>query len=139
MNAAEKLALLRRYEPILRFTRGESFYPCAVESYVAECGLYVQVPRRPVECLVTDGKLTLAQLGETRNRGPQAIYFLKFIDPLNLAEMARYRLRRGIEDLRDRARHFSAGRGRLARVGYSSRILDAIYKSGEKGKEVAVE
>ena len=127
MNAAEKLALLHRYEPILRFTRGESFYPCAVESYVAECGLYVQVPRRPVERLVTEGKLTLAHLGEGRDRGPQAIYFLKFIDPLNLAEMARYRLQRGIEDLRDRARRFSAGRARLARVGYSSRILDAVY------------
>ena len=127
MNAAEKLALLRRHEPILRFTRGEAFYPCAVESYVAECGLYVQVPRRPVESLVTEGKLSLAQLGEARDHGPQAIYFLKFIDPLNLAEMARYRLQRGFEDLRDRTRHFSAGGARLARVGYSSRVLDAIY------------
>jgi len=127
MNAAEKLALLRRYEPILRFTRGESFFPCAVDRYVAECGLYVQVPRRPVENLVTEGKLTLADLDEARDHGPRAVYFLKFIDPLNLAEMARYRLQQGIEDLRDRARRFSAGRARLARVGYSSRILDAIY------------
>jgi len=127
MNAGEKLALLRRYEPILRFTRGESFFPCAVDRYVAECGLYVQVPRRPVESLVTEGKLTLADLDETRDHGPRAVYFLKFIDPLNLAEMARYRLQQGIEDLRDRARRFSAGRARLARVGYSSRILDAIY------------
>ncbi len=127
MNAVEKLALLRRYEPVLRFTRGESFFPCGVERYVAECGLYVQVPRRPVECLVSEGQLTLAHLGEPRDHGPRAVYFLKFIDPLNLAEMARYRLQQGIEDLRDRARHFSAGRARLARVGYSSRILDAIY------------
>jgi hypothetical protein len=127
MNAAEKLALLRRYEPILRFTRGESFFPCDVDRYVAECGLYVQVPRRPVENLVTEGKLTLAHLDEARDHGPRAVYFLKFIDPLNLAEMARYRLQQGIEDLRDRARRFSAGRARLARVGYSSRILDAIY------------
>jgi hypothetical protein len=76
---------------------------------------------------VTEGQLTLGHLGQPRDHGPRAVYFLKFIDPLNLAEMARFRLQQGIEDLRDRARHFSAGRARLARVGYSSRILDAIY------------
>ena len=38
--AAEDLRLLRRYEPVLRFTQGELFLPMKVESYLEKCSLW---------------------------------------------------------------------------------------------------
>ncbi len=38
--AAEDLRLLRRYEPVLRFTRGELFLPMSVSAYLDRCGLW---------------------------------------------------------------------------------------------------
>ena len=35
-DAAEDLRLLRRYEPVLRFTRGELFLPMSVSAYLDE-------------------------------------------------------------------------------------------------------
>ena len=37
-------ALLRRFEPVLRFTKGERFLPMDVEPYVRESSLWVQRP-----------------------------------------------------------------------------------------------
>src|SRR5256886_5200852 len=39
-DAAEDLRLLRRYEPVLRFTRGELFLPMSVSAYLERCGLW---------------------------------------------------------------------------------------------------
>src|SRR6201986_5189293 len=39
-DAAEDLRLLRRYEPVLRFTRGELFLPMSVPAYLERCGLW---------------------------------------------------------------------------------------------------
>jgi hypothetical protein len=39
-DAAENLRLLRRYEPVLRFTRGELFLPMSVSAYLDRCGLW---------------------------------------------------------------------------------------------------
>ena len=38
---SEDLELLRRYEPILRFTNGELFFPMPTDGYVAACDLLV--------------------------------------------------------------------------------------------------
>ena len=35
------LELLRAFEPIVRYTRGELFFPTGVEGYLAECDLLV--------------------------------------------------------------------------------------------------
>ena len=41
-------ALLRRFEPVIRSTTGDKFYPMDVEPYVRACSLWVQRPvRRP--------------------------------------------------------------------------------------------
>ena len=42
-DAAENLRLLRRYEPVLRFTRGELFLPMSVSAYLDRCGLWQAV------------------------------------------------------------------------------------------------
>ncbi len=70
-DAAEDLRLLRRYEPVLRFTRGELFLPMAVPDYLATCALWrsarpARFPRRREtgERLCGPGELTPARLAQ---------------------------------------------------------------------------
>jgi hypothetical protein len=74
---------------------------------------------------VPEGGLTLVELAEPRQYDSQAIYYLQFIEPLNITELASYRLK--IFRQRDPNNLFRAGRGRLARVGYGSRFVDALF------------
>ena len=121
--------LLRRYEPVIRYTKGEEFFPSAVESYVRASSLWVHHPDGTNTLLVEEGQLTLEKLAEPRRAEFGAVYYLKFIEPLNIAELTAYLLRGGIKGLhkRDRADVFRARLGRLARVGYGSRLLDALF------------
>ena len=41
MPRVDDLALLREYEAVVRFTRGEHFLPMAVEPYIAACSLWL--------------------------------------------------------------------------------------------------
>ena len=36
------LELLRKFEPVVRFTYGEYFFPCAVDEYVRRCSLWLR-------------------------------------------------------------------------------------------------
>ncbi len=120
------LQLLRSYEPVLRFTKGEKFFPMAVEPYIRECSLWVRRPNQKPVCLIPPGQMTLEALAGPRTLGFGAVYYLKFIEPLNLTELAAYRLQQGLTR-RDPMKTFHAGSGRLARVGYGSRLLDAGF------------
>jgi hypothetical protein len=111
-------ALLRRFEPVIRYTRGERFLPIDVESYVRACSLWVQRPGEPPEKIVPEGELTLEKLAEPRPAEFGAVYYLKFIEPLNIAELAAYAVQTGLAR-KNPDQVFEAGRGRLARVGYA--------------------
>lgn len=123
--AADK-ALLRRFEPVIRYTRGEAFFPMEVEPYVRACSLWRQLPDRPAVCLIPEGQLTLEKLAEPRTEGFDALYFLKFIEPLDLTALAGYQLQEGLKK-KEAMDIFKAGRGRLARVGHGSRFIDALF------------
>jgi hypothetical protein len=119
-------ALLRRFEPVVRYTRGERFFPMNVEPYVRECSLWRQTVDGDAECLMPEGQLTPEKLAEPRAGGFGTVYFLKFIEPLNIAALARYQLEETLKR-KDPKDVFRAGRGRLARVGYGSRFVDALF------------
>ncbi len=127
----QDLALLQRFEPVLRFTRGEHFFPCDVNDYVACCSLWRQLPGREAECLIPTRELTLEKLGafstvEQGHSRQGAVYFLKFVDPLNMVEMATHtRQQRAVDKQTQNV--FQPGPGRLARVGYFSRLVDAAF------------
>ncbi len=129
MNAIEDLAILRRYEPVIHYTRGEHFFPMDVERYINECSLWVQRSDEPAELLVPEGELTVEKLVQTRPDGFGTVHFLKFIEPLDLIELARYSINQALKKFsqRDLSDVFYAGRGRLARVGYGSRFVDALF------------
>jgi hypothetical protein len=123
------LEILRRYEPVLCFTRGEPFFPTDIDRYIRQSSLWVQRPDEPPEMLVQQGDLTLEKLSQPRQDGFGSVYFLKFIEPLDLLELARYSLKNTVQSLsrRDPENVFHAGRGRLARVGYTSRFVAALF------------
>lgn len=126
-SRAADLALLRRYEPIFRFTRGEELYPADVKWYVGHSSLWVSHPDGLRELLVEEGGLTLERLGQERTVERGAILHLTFSDPLNLAQLSAFLLEEGVRALRDPEHRFRADVARLARVGYTSRFLDAIF------------
>jgi hypothetical protein len=122
--------LLRRFEPVLRSTKGNRFYPMDVEPYVRACSLWVQRPDEEAVCVVPDGKLTLENVAQQPHDESGAVHFLKFTDLRDLKRPAsrggrfkvfRSRAARGFKESREA---FRAGRGRLARVGYFSRFID---------------
>jgi hypothetical protein len=115
-----EVALLRRYEPILRFSRGEQFYPMDAEEYIRNSQLCVLRPNELPDTIVPRGALTGAQLGRLRYDSPGAIYYLHFVDPLAPAEVQHFRATSTLHD-------FHAGQGRLARVGLLTRLGDLIF------------
>ena len=125
MLELDQASLLKRYEPVLKFTVGERFFPYNVEDYVEKASLWVKKPKTPAEELVSEAELDLEKLGSSRLEGAKNVYFLQFISPINLAEMAEFRF----NELREaiKKREFQPTRSRLARVGYLARIVDAAF------------
>ena len=133
---ARNTTLLQRFEPVIRFTRGEQFFPMDVAPYVEACSLWAQKPRQAPVCLVPHQQMTLARLGQfneifaTENHTgashSDAVYFLRFTEPLSALELTTELVRQHQAD-RDDDNVFRAGRGRLARVGYFSRFIDALF------------
>ena len=131
---AEATSLLRRFEPVMRFTRGEQFYPTDVEPYVRACSLWVQRPGEEARCIVPQGKLTLESLAQQPQDEFGAVHFLRFTDPRSIKDIglrgSRRSLRqrrRATKDPAEARKLFRKGTGRLARVGYASRFADALY------------
>ena len=129
----EAEALLRRFEPVLRTTRGDKFYPMDVEPYVRVCSLWVQRPGEEAVCAVPSGKLDLEGIAQQPLDESGAVHFLKFTDLRDVKRLgsrgARFKVfrKRAARGLKESREAFRAGRGRLARVGYVSRFVDALY------------
>ncbi|MGI9645725.1 MAG: hypothetical protein ACR2O6_10500 [Ilumatobacteraceae bacterium] len=131
--------LLSAYEPVVRFTEGELFFPASVDEYVAGCQLLEHVPGGRPEVRLNRGEVTLEGLGELGAAHPAPGQFLRFVsEPFSRTEQLRWRRRS------DRPRFRTAGR--LARVGVLSRVVDALlrlslfFRGGvAKGTEAAAE
>lgn len=125
MNLQDELTLLRRFEPVLRFTRGENFFPMDVERYVRNSSLWVQRPNAEPALLVAQGQLDLERLAYPYPDEFGTVHYLKFAEPLGAAAMAAHTIRQAQQAPEHKT--FHVGRGRLARVGYLSRLIDALF------------
>ena len=113
------LGLLREYEPILRYNRGELFYPMAVEGYLAECDVLAGTGEKDRRVLVPRGEVTPERLAAASAAPGESLY-LRFVqEPLGRLELARWQLRP------DRGAFRTPGR--LARVGLFARLVDAGF------------
>jgi hypothetical protein len=124
--SAPDLDLLRRYEPVIRYTKGEQFYPTEVDRYVKECSLWAHSPDGRDELLVKQSDMSLEKLAEPRPAAFGTVHYLRFIETLSLSESAeaianQVRLRSILKN------NFHPGVGRLARGGLLPRVLDALF------------
>lgn len=117
---AGDIALLRRFEPVARFTYGEQFYPMDADRYITAARLCRQRPNDVPEVLVPRGALTVERLVETRRDLPGTKYFLNFAESLNAAQVLHFYRTSTL-------RNFHVGRGRLARVGLTARFADLLF------------
>ncbi len=121
------LALLRRYEPIVCYTKGELFFPTGVDEYVARSALWAHLPSTGRnELLVPAGNLSVDNLAEPRTTEFGAVEFLRRVEDVDLATQARALIAGSAQELPE-AERFHPGPGRLARVGYISRLVDAVF------------
>ena len=114
------LDLLRRFEPVIRYTNGEMFFPCSVDAYLAHCSLWRRDEDGVETLLVPRGRLDPETLVAFDYQLPGSELSLRFVDaPLDPIAYQRW-LYRSDRPLFDSA-------GRLARVGFTGRLAETLF------------
>jgi hypothetical protein len=116
------LGLLRAYEPVLRFTAGELFFPIAVEPYVELTSLWRLQEGGGMRELVPAGELDVERLCSEARTHRDVELSLRFVAaPLD---------RRAARDWRRRPDRptFQSG-GRFTRVGLLARAIDVLFRA----------
>jgi hypothetical protein len=125
-SSSTDVEILRAFEPVVRYTKGEKFYPMAVEPYLRASSLWLYVPDGPDEEVVAEGDLTVERLVEPRDAAFGSLFYLRFVHPLDLQESAAALA--GERRLAKQQRNeFHAGLGRLARGGLLPRLGDGLF------------
>ena len=127
-QTASDEALLRRFEPVVRYTRGEHCYPMDVEPYIRRCSLWVHSPDGGEEQLVPAGALDMKSLVQPRSAPFGSILFLRFVQAFGLGEAAGH-LREAGRLSRESHNAFHPGPGRLSRGGLLPRLFDALFSA----------
>ncbi len=115
------LELLRTYEPVIRYTDGELFFPSAVEPYLAACDLLVGSQEGSARLLVSHGELDAAILASQSAPHGETLYLRLVQHPLGGLALAQWQRRPD--------RPVFRAPGRLARVGLFARLLDAGFNA----------
>ena len=118
MNDVE---LLQRFEPIVRYTKGEMFFPTSVKPYVNRAGLWMRSPAGKDQQLVQPGELNLDVLAQYSQIPADHVLYMNLVDqPLSGLAYQRWRIRPN--------RDVFSSAGRLARVPLVFRIVDSFFK-----------
>jgi hypothetical protein len=127
-STATDLELLRAFEPVVRFTSGEQFFPMDVERYLRVCSLWLYHPDDHDEQVVPEGELSMEKLVEPRAAPFGSVFYVRFVHPLGLNESARALA--SLQRLKRQQKYtFRTGLGRLARGGLVPRLLDALFSA----------
>ena len=103
------LDLLRQYEPVVCYTKGEMFFPTATDEFVKRASLWLNGPSGYLNELVPEGDLNLDKLAEYDEVPPNHTLYLRLVEkPLTGSAYQRWLSRP------DRVNFKAAGR--LARV-----------------------
>lgn len=114
------LVLLREFEPIVRYTDGEMFYPCAVDEFINGASLWMTDDRGEDRLLVPVGDLTVEKLADFDRAPPEHTLHMRYVEaPLGAAEYQAW--------LRNPRRERFNSAGRLARVPLLARIGDSFF------------
>ena len=88
-STASDVEILRAFEPIVRYTQGEKFFPMDVERYLRASSLWLYVPDGLDEEVISEGELTIEELVERRDAPFGSIFYLRFVGQLDLQGSAR--------------------------------------------------
>jgi hypothetical protein len=125
-STASDVEILRAFEPSVRYTHGEKFFPMDVEQYLRASSLWLYVPDGLDEEVITEGALTIEALVERRAAPFGSLFYLRFVGQLDLQDSARALA--GQRQLAKRQQsEFHAGVGRLARGGLLPRLMDGLF------------
>jgi hypothetical protein len=119
---SDVLTLARRFEPVLRYTEGELFFPMPVERYVEASALFRRLPGKKLpELVAPSSQLDLSTLIRYAAEAGASDLELHFVDkPLNRKAYRRWRRRP------DRTRFH--GGSPFAMVGMFGRVIDSIMR-----------
>jgi hypothetical protein len=115
------LTLLRSYEPVARFTKGELFFPTAIGPYVAACSLWADDPNSRAICVVPAGRLTLDTLPTEAT--------LRKDRPLSLRFVQRPLTRAGLRVWRREPRDHLHATLRFTTTGMFGRVIEAGFRA----------
>jgi hypothetical protein len=118
-SGASDLELLQAYEPVVRYTQGELFFPAAVASYIPECDLFMGRSERDRRLLVPYGELTEELLVSFVAPPGETLSMRLGQKPLGGIDLARW-------NRRPERPEFHAP-SRLARVGIFARLVDTGF------------
>ena len=114
------LELLRRFEPVVRYTHGELFFPCAVDEYLALCHLWMADAERNVTLLAEPGELSPEKLAEFHAVPSGHRLYLQFVEkPLSPLDYQRW--------YHSSSHPVLANPSRLQRIALPTRILDGLF------------
>jgi hypothetical protein len=117
---SDDLALLRAYEPVVRFTKGEYFYPVSVHNYVAKAALWTEMADGESVIEAAAGTLDSSLIGPIDEAIPGHTSSLSGIMTGTSSGEARI-------PLKDRPPRLT-GASRLAAVGLLGRLIDALNR-----------
>ncbi|GAA3765106.1 AAA family ATPase [Salinactinospora qingdaonensis] len=120
MGAHTDIELLRAYEPVLSYTKGELFFPTDVEGYLACCSLWLDLPDGKEAEVVPAGELTVERLAGAAQEWSGQDQHLRFVQESSLRAEARRHQRT--------TRRVIPKSGRLAAVGVLGRVVDVLMK-----------
>ena len=116
----DDLGLLRAYEPVLRFTKGEYFFPVSVHNYVQHAVLWTELPDGESVIEASSETFDSALLAQVERSIPGQATSLSGIMTGGNPGKARI-------PLKDRPPRLS-GASRLAAVGLLGRLIDALNR-----------
>ena len=115
------LDVLRAYEPVVHFTKGELFLPTAVGPYVEQSSLWTGVHGGKLSMLVPHGEMTLGRLAREGVTHRDRPLFLRFVEkPLGRREYVRWR---------KIPREKLSAVGRFTTTGVFGRLIDAALRA----------
>ncbi len=122
-DGVDPWALVRRFEPVVRYTAGELFFPMSVEAYVDQAALWEEHTGNGGDAtLVVDhGQLDLKRLCAHARANPEARLELRYAPrPMSRHELRTWR--------RDPQRPRLKAATRFVAVGLIGRVVDALVR-----------
>ena len=122
-DGIDLLSLARRFEPVVRYTAGELFFPMSVEAYVSRSALWETPPggRETATRVLDHEALDIDRLCAHARANPDARMELRYAaQPMSRAELRAWR--------RDPQRPRLRATSRFVTVGLVGRLVDALVR-----------